>query len=77
MKGTHTQKAQKQKLTLFREVLTPTINEVGEQEWEEIELAVDSGAIETVVSEDMLTSIETTEGNAYKRGVQYEVASGE
>ena len=25
----------------------------------------------------MLTHIETTEGNAYKRGVQYEVASGE
>jgi hypothetical protein len=45
-------------------------------EWEEIELAVDSGATETVVGEDMLTSVETVEGEAFKRGVEYEVASG-
>ena len=28
-------------------------------EWEEIEMAVDSGASESVVSEDMLTGVET------------------
>jgi len=45
-------------------------------EWEEIEMAVDSGASESVVSEDMLTGIATVEGYAQKKGVQYEVADG-
>ena len=45
-------------------------------EWEDIELAVDSGASESVVSEDMLNGVETVEGKAKKRGVQYEVADG-
>ena len=40
-------------------------------------MAVDSGATETVVGTDMLTHIATTEGDACRRGVQYEVASGE
>ena len=39
-------------------------------------MAVDSGATETVVREDMLHSVQTTEGDAFKRGVGYEVASG-
>ena len=46
-------------------------------EWEEIEFAVDSGATETVVNEEMLASIETKENAASKRGVAYEVANGE
>jgi len=45
-------------------------------EWEEIELAVDSGATETVVGEGDLLSIETKEGPASKRGTEYEVANG-
>ena len=45
-------------------------------EWEEIEMAVDSGASESVVSEDMLTGVETVEGYAKKKGIQYEVADG-
>ena len=45
-------------------------------EWEEIEMAVDSGASESVVSEDMLTRVTTVEGYAQKKGVQYEVADG-
>jgi len=45
-------------------------------EWEGIEMAVDSGASESVVSEDMLTGVETVEGYAQKKGVQYEVADG-
>ena len=45
-------------------------------EWEEIEMVVDSGASESVVSEDMLTGIATVEGYAQKKGVQYEVADG-
>ena len=40
-------------------------------------MAVDSGASETVVNEEMLPTIETREGTAYKQGVEYELASGE
>ena len=47
------------------------------QEWEEIEMAVDSGATETVVGEDMIKGVETKPGEATRRGVQYEVASGD
>ena len=46
-------------------------------EWECIELAVDSGATETVISEDMVVSVDTKEGLASKRGVMYETANGE
>ena len=44
--------------------------------WVEFEVAVDSGATETVVSEEMLTMVETKPGPASKRGVEYEVANG-
>ncbi|MDA8582759.1 hypothetical protein N9L68_00970 [bacterium] len=49
---------------------------VADGEWEEIELAVDSGASETVAHEGVLQSVETTDGDAKKKGVQYEVADG-
>ena len=42
-----------------------------------MELSVDSGATETVVSDDMIKAVETQPGEAMKRGVRYEVASGE
>ena len=45
-------------------------------EWEEIEMAVDSGASESVVNEEQLSGAETLEGEANKRGIQYEVADG-
>ena len=45
-------------------------------DWEEIEMAVDSVAGELVVSEDMPTRVNTVEGYAQKKGVQYEVADG-
>ena len=45
--------------------------------WEQIEFALDSGATETVVGEDMLCSVETKEGPASRRGVEYEIANGE
>ena len=48
----------------------------GNSEWEEINMAVDSGATETVVNEDMLEAVETKAGPASKRGVEYEVANG-
>lgn len=45
-------------------------------EWEYVDMAVDSGATETVVGEEMLECVETKEGIASRRGVQYEVANG-
>ena len=45
-------------------------------EWEVLEMAVDSGASESVVSDEMLTRVDTVEGGAMKKGVQYEVADG-
>ena len=44
--------------------------------WECVEMAVDSGASETVMSESFLPSVETKPGSASRRGVQYEVANG-
>ena len=44
--------------------------------WEEIELAVDSGASESVVPQSLPVSVPTVDGPASKRGVMYEVASG-
>ena len=50
---------------------------VGEnKEWDNIEFYVDSGATETVVSEDLLSMVEVNDGIARKMGVQYEVANG-
>jgi len=46
------------------------------REWEEIDMAVDSGATESVIGEEMLMNVEMKEGEATRRGVQYEVASG-
>ena len=59
--------------------ITPVgVNSMEEaQEWEQVEMAVDSGATETVVGEDMIKGVETKAGEATRRGVQYEVASGE
>jgi len=58
-------------------VMPEGVNSIGEEdEWEEIDMAIDSGATETVVGERMLTSIDTVEGEACRKGVQYEVASG-
>ena len=45
-------------------------------EWEEIELAVDSGASETVVNENMVLSAEVVEGPMSRQGVEYEIANG-
>ena len=45
-------------------------------EWEEIQMAVDSGATESVVGEDMLTNVKTEEGESKRKGIQYETADG-
>ena len=50
---------------------------VAEDEWIEIEVAIDSGATETVMAAETLNGIvDITEGPALRRGVTYEVANG-
>ena len=44
-----------------------------EGEWEEITLALDSGAIETVIPPDIFAGHELREGALFKRGVEYEM----
>ena len=52
------------------------LNPIGNNEWEEIEVAVDSGATENVMSPGTLTSRPITSVPAFVRGVKYEVANG-
>ena len=73
LKGTSDHK----KLGTLGIVVPQGLNAVSEApEWEEIEMAVDSGASESVVNEGQLNGIETLEGPDKKRGIQYEVADG-
>jgi len=66
-----------EKLDIFKVIEPEGFNEIEEKgEWEEIEMAVDSGATETVLGEDDLESIEIKEGAASRRGTEYEVANG-
>ena len=68
----------KKSINTLVEIVPAGVNAMEElQEWEEIEMAVDSGATETVVSEDMIKGVDTKPGEATRRGVQYEVASGD
>jgi len=46
------------------------------QEWEILEMAVDSGASESVVADDMIAKVAKLEGDAMRKGVRYEVADG-
>ena len=48
-----------------------------EAEWVEIEMGVDSGASETVLGPEMLPNVPLKEGAQKKRGVEYQVATGE
>ena len=53
------------------------LNSIAEDEWVEIDVAIDSGATENVMSEDTLNGvIDIKESAACKRGIVYEVADG-
>ena len=65
------------KLGIFKVIEPEGFNEIEEKgEWEEIEMAVDSGATETVLGEEDLECIEIKDGAASRRGTEYEVANG-
>ena len=49
---------------------------IGSNEWEEIEVPVDSGATENAMSPDALVSVPITSSPAFVRGAKYEVANG-
>ena len=50
---------------------------VADDEWVEIDVAIDSGSADTVMAEATLNGIvDITEGPALRRGVTYEVANG-
>ena len=53
-----------------------TLNYVRADGWEEIELAVDSGASETVIGPEMAQSAVMQEGEAFKLNKVYELADG-
>ena len=65
------------KLKPMKTIEPESLNVVGEDGvWEEIEMAVDSDATESVVNDAMPSFIPTTPGPASRRGVEYEVANG-
>ena len=64
-------------LGMFKTIEPEGIHAVGQsREWEEVEMAVDSGASETVMGPEMLEGVEVKESSASRRGVEYEVANG-
>ena len=65
-----------QSLKILGTIEPESLNALEDSEWEELEFAVDSGATETVIGEDVLKAVRKIEGAAYKRGVKYEVANG-
>ena len=70
-------KEKAQELRIIRTIEPETVNSVTtKNKWEVIDLVVDSGASETEISEDMLPNIPIKQGDASRRGVQYEVANG-
>ena len=65
------------KLATLRTIEPGGFNAVAEDEWVEVDVAIDSGATETVMSEETLSGvIDIKESAACKRGIVYEVADG-
>lgn len=50
---------------------------VSENEYEELEFGADCGASDAVVGPDMLGTVRAEDGDAKRRGISYEIASGE
>eukprot|EP00973_Karenia_brevis_P065196 9052796-Karenia_brevis.AAC.1 len=63
-------------MAMLQTVYPGGVNGVRSEEWQEFEIAVGSGATETVIPESALPGVEFKEGEAAKKGVTYEVANG-
>ena len=66
-----------QQLNMLQTLRPVALSSIGEDGWEEIEMAVDSGASETVVGEDMVMTASIKESEGSRTGVEYKVANGE
>ena len=76
--GSPTARVPQSSLKMFKTIEPDHVKAVNpDEDWEEIEFALDSGATETVMGECMLSRVEIEEGAARKRGVAYEIATGE
>ena len=64
-------------LCMFRQYEPERINYVRSVGWEEIELAVDSGASETVIGTNMAESADLVEGKEFRAKIEYEMADGQ
>ena len=66
------------KLNVLKAVSPEVLNTVDQAkgDWVCVKFAVDSGATDTVMNEDELECIQTQDGMAKKRGIEYEVANG-
>ena len=58
-------------------MMPASLNAVRADGWEEVEMAADSGASETVIGEDMVATATLKESEGSRRGVEYKVANGE
>ena len=72
-----TEAERKEQLKILRTVHPGGLDAVTEGEWEVLEMAVDSAATETVLNDEMVSTVETKDGAASRRGTEYEVANGE
>ena len=64
-------------LCLLETLTPPSLNAIRSDGWEEVEMAVDSGASETVIGEEMVASAELRESEGSHRGVEDRVANGD
>ena len=65
-------------LQVVRTIEPESLNRCTEDgNWELLEVAVDSGATESVIPDQLLVSIPTAPSAASRRGVEYEVANGQ
>ena len=64
------------RLCMLQTVLPPGLLTIQGDGWEEFEMAVGSGASETVIGENMVMSAELKESDGSKKGIEYTVANG-
>ena len=65
------------RLNMLETLVPPHLNTVKVDGWEQFEMAVDSGASETVIGEDMVVTAELKESEGSRNGVEYKVANGD
>ena len=67
----------KPKLGILKPRMKECLNHVAANQWRKVRFCVDSGAGETVMTEDELPEVDTKESWGNKHGQSYEVANGD